>query len=300
MDMSTKATTSRLGQYLTLLRPQDWIKNGFVFVGILFANVWRQADMFQRVLLVFIAFSLTASGVYIFNDLFDRDQDRTHPTKKNRPLAAESVASSTATALMIVLWLAGLGIGLVVGRNALLILLTYIGINVAYSIGLKHVVVLDVFVIAAGFMLRILAGTVGVGIPPSQWLLLCGLMMALFLGFSKRRAELYALTDDNIAHRRVLHSYHPVILDKMIVVTAACVILTYSLYTMNPVTIQTHKTDALIYTVPFVMYGIFRYMYSLHKHSAGTEPSREIFRDPHVLLSILGWLLVTVWLISRT
>jgi len=300
MDMSTKATTSRLGQYLTLLRPQDWIKNGFVFVGILFANVWRQADMFQRVLLVFIAFSLTASGVYIFNDLFDRDQDRTHPTKKNRPLAAESVASSTATALMIVLWLAGLGIGLVVGRNALLILLTYIGANVAYSVGLKHAVGLDVFVIAAGFMLRILAGTVGVGIPPSQWLLLCGLMMALFLGFSKRRAELYALTDDNIAHRRVLHSYHPVILDKMIVVTAACVILTYSLYTMNPVTIQTHKTDALIYTVPFVMYGIFRYMYSLHKHSAGTEPSREIFRDPHVLLSILGWLLVTVWLISRT
>jgi 4-hydroxybenzoate polyprenyltransferase len=201
--------------------------------------------------------------------------------------------------VLVLLWLGGLTLGGWVGRNVLLILLIYVLINVAYSLGLKHVVVLDVFVIASGFMLRILAGTAGIDIPPSQWLLLCGLMIALFLGFSKRRAELYASVGDK-THRRVLNNYQPVILDKMIVITATCVILTYSLYTMNPITIQTHKTDALIYTVPFVMYGIFRYMYSLHNQSGGTEPSREIFRDPHVLFSIVGWLAVTLWLISRT
>lgn len=291
--------TNALREYLRLLRPQEWVKSGFVFVGVLFANVWRQPEMLKQVGLLAIAFSVTASGVYIFNDLFDREQDRAHPKKSLRPLAARTVSSRAAIILLAMLWLGGMSLGAWVGRNVLLILLIYVVVNVAYSLGLKHVVVLDVFVIASGFMLRILAGTSGIGIPPSQWLLLCGLMMALFLGFSKRRAELYASADDK-THRRVLHNYQPVILDKMIVITATCVVLTYSLYTMNPITIQTHKTDALIYTVPFVMYGIFRYMYSLHKQGGGTEPSREIFRDPHVLFSIVGWLLITLWLISRT
>ncbi len=268
-------------------------------MGVLFANVWRQPEMLAQVLIVAVAFSLTASGVYIFNDLLDREQDLAHPKKKSRPLAARTISFSAALILLVLIWAVGLALGAFVGSRVLLILLVYVLINVAYSLGLKHVVILDVFVIAAGFMLRILAGTIGIGIPPSQWLLLCGLMIALFLGFSKRRAELYASAEDR-THRRVLDNYQPVILDKMIVLTATCVILTYSLYTMNPITIQTHKTDALIYTVPFVMYGIFRYMYSLHNQSAGTEPAREIFRDPHVLLSIVGWLVVTLWLISGT
>jgi len=163
---------------------------------------------------------------------------------------------------------------------------------------LKHVVLLDVFIIAGGFMLRILAGTTGVGIAPSQWLLLCGLMIALFLGFAKRRAELYNLRDDETAHRKVLNNYQPVLLDKMIVVTATCVILSYSLYTMSPATIATHKTDQLIYTVPFVMYGIFRYIYALHSHNTGSDPAQEVFRDPHILASVVGWLILTLWLIS--
>lgn len=298
--MEQKRRTNLLAQVWKLIRPIEWIKNGFVFLGILFANVWRQPEMLLQVSAVAVAFSLTASGAYIFNDFWDREQDRGHPKKQHRPLAAGTISTSWALGLMVLFWIAGLGIGVWVGTKTVLILLTYIFINVAYSLGLKHVPVLDVFVIASGFMLRILAGTTGVGIPPSQWLLLCGLMMALFLGFSKRRAELYASSAGNLAHRRVLNSYQPVILDKMIVLTATCVILTYSLYTMSPLTIQTHKTDALIYTVPFVMYGMFRYMYSLHNQTGGSEPAREIFRDPHVLLSIVGWLVVTLWLISRT
>lgn len=283
---------------LSLMRPRQWVKSGFVFVGILFANAWRQTQTLERVLVVAVAFSLVASGVYIFNDLFDRQRDLQHPQKKHRPLASKRISISTAILFLIILWIAGLALGFIVAVKVFFILMLYISINLGYSLGLKHVVLLDIFIIAGGFMLRILAGTSGIGIAPSQWLLICGLMTALFLGFAKRRAELYALSEENSEHRRVLKNYQPVLLDKMIVVTATCVILTYSLYTMSPVTIQTHHTDALIYTVPFVMYAIFRYIFSLHNHRTGTDPAQEIFRDPHILVSIAGWLLLTLWLIS--
>jgi 4-hydroxybenzoate polyprenyltransferase len=281
-----------------LIRPRQWVKSSFVFTGILFANAWRQPQLRWQVLLTAVAFSLTASGVYIINDLLDKESDLNHPRKRHRPLAAGVVSSAAAVSLLVVLVAGALVLGLFVSGKVLLILSIYLLANIAYSIHLKHVVVLDVFIIASGFMLRILAGTVGVGIAPSQWLLLCGLMMALFLGFAKRRAELYSLTGDGPSHRKVLTHYQPVLLDNMIVVTAACVILTYSLYTMNPATIQVHHTESLIYTVPFVIYGIFRYIYSLHRQTTGSDPALQIFRDPHLLLAITGWLIVTLWLIS--
>jgi 4-hydroxybenzoate polyprenyltransferase len=285
-------------EHWRLLRPRQWVKNSFVFAGYLFANAWREPHMTQRVIITAISFSLAASGVYIINDLLDRQLDANHPRKKLRPLAAKTVTVGAAAAILLVVIIAAIGLSFLVSAKLLAIVSLYVVINVAYSIHLKHVVILDVFIIAAGFMLRILAGTIGVGIPPSKWLLLCGLMMALFLGFAKRRAELYAATSDGPIHRKVLGHYSPVLLDNMIVVTATCVILTYSLYTMSPDTIQIHHTDSLIYTAPFVIYGIFRYIYSLHKQQAGSEPANEIFRDPHILISILGWLVVTLWLIS--
>jgi len=281
-----------------LMRPRQWVKNSFVFTGILFANAWRQPQLRLHVLLTAAAFSLTASGVYIINDLLDRESDLNHPRKKHRPLAAGTVTVSAAVPMMVVLIAGAVVLGFFVSVKVLLILALYVLINIAYSLGLKHVVILDVFIIAAGFMLRILAGTVGVGIAPSQWLLLCGLMMALFLGFAKRRAEIYALSGDGPTHRKVLGLYQPVLLDNMIVVTATCVILTYSLYTMNPATIQFHHTESLIYTVPFVIYGIFRYIYSLHQQTVGSDPALQIFRDPHLVLAIGGWLIVTLWLIG--
>lgn len=281
-----------------LMRPRQWVKNGFVLMGVLFANAWHDPKVVKNVLLVVAAFSLVASGVYVINDFMDRERDAAHPKKKNRPLAAKTVSFGTALSLLAVLWLAGFTLGSLVSWRVLLILSIYVAINLGYSLGLKHVVLLDVFIIAGGFMLRILAGTTGIGIAPSQWLLLCGLMVALFLGFAKRRAELYALSGGDTNHRKVLENYQPVLLDKMIVITATCVILTYSLYTMSEKTIQTHRTESLIYTVPFVMYGIFRYLYSLHKRSTGTDPALELFRDPHILFAIMGWLLLTLWLIT--
>jgi 4-hydroxybenzoate polyprenyltransferase len=281
-----------------LLRPRQWIKNGFVLVGILFANAWRNPPLLGRVLLATAAFSLVASGVYIFNDLFDLEEDRSHASKRNRPLAAGLVSAGNAVILMIVLWILAFALALLVSRTVLGILLLYIALNVAYTLRLKDIVLLDVFIIASGFMLRILAGTVGVSIRPSQWLLLCGLMLALFLGFTKRRAELYATAANGEgAQRKVLSHYQSLLLDKMIVITATCVILTYSLYTMSPVTVQAHRTESLIYTVPFVIYGIFRYIYSLHTRATGSDPSQEILRDPHIIFSVAGWLVITVWLI---
>lgn len=284
--------------YWRLMRPRQWVKNAFVFTGILFANAWRQPLLRANVLLTAVAFSLMASGVYVINDLLDKESDLNHPRKRHRPLAAGTVSSGAASALMIALVLAALVLCLLVATKVLALLSIYLLANIAYSLRLKHVVILDVFIIASGFMLRILAGTVGVGIAPSQWLLLCGLMMALFLGFAKRRAELYALTGDGPTHRKVLSHYQPVLLDNMIVITATCVILSYSLYTLSPATIQFHHTESLIYTVPFVIYGIFRYIYSLHQQMVGSDPALQIFRDPHLLLAIAGWLIVTLWLIS--
>jgi len=289
---------NRLVDLLRLIRPRQWVKSFFVLTGILFANAWHDKQLLINALLATAAFSLLASAVYIINDLTDRAHDSTHPTKKLRPLASNTVSATAAVVLMIVLLASSLSLGLFASIAVTIILLIYLTLNIAYSLYLKHVVILDVFIIASGFMLRILAGTIGIGIAPSQWLILCGLMMALFLGFAKRRAELYSMREDGATHRRVLGLYQPVLLDELTVVTATCVIITYSLYTMSPATIRAHHTESLIYTVPFVMYGIFRYLYSLHRQTAGTDPALQIFRDPHLLIAIVGWLIVTLWLIS--
>jgi 4-hydroxybenzoate polyprenyltransferase len=283
---------------LRLMRPRQWIKNGFVFAGLLFGHAWHDPLLVYRVVVAALAFSLVSSCVYIINDIADRERDRYHPAKRNRPLASGAVSAGPAAVLAALLGTAAAALAQWVSPTVLFIVLGYWGMNLAYSFGLKHVVILDVFIIAAGFMLRILAGTVGVGIPPSQWLLLCGLMVTLFLGFTKRRAEIISLARDRKTHRKVLEHYSPVLLDKMIGITAAGVIMSYSLYTMSPQTVRTHGTPYLIYTVPFVMYGIFRYIYLLHHQSGGGDPSRDLLGDPHLLAVTAAWLAAILWLIA--
>jgi len=285
-------------ELLRLMRPYQWVKNAFVFIGLLFGHAWQDAHLVTQVVIAFVAFCLVSSAIYTINDIVDLEQDRRHPKKSRRPLSSGSVPVSAAIVLAVLLGVLGFGFAYFSSPTVLVILAGYALMNIAYSFRLKHVVILDVFIIATGFMLRILAGTLGVGIPPSQWLLLCGLMVTLFLGFTKRRAEIIALTDDKTAHRRVLEHYSPVLLDKMIGITAAGLIMSYSLYTMNPDTIRIHNTPNLIYTVPFVMYGVFRYIYLLHHQSGGGDPSRDLARDRHMLIVVGGWLLATVWLIA--
>jgi 4-hydroxybenzoate polyprenyltransferase len=180
----------------------------------------------------------------------------------------------------------------------LALLAGYAAMNAAYTFALKSVVILDVFVIAAGFILRILAGTLGIGIAPSQWLLVCSLFLTLFLGFTKRRSELLSVGEDFLIHRKALLHYNAQLLDKMIGVCAAAALMSYSLYTMSPATVQAHGTENLIYTIPLVAYGMFRYLYLLHAQHAGADTSRELARDPHLAATLAAWTALTAALIA--
>lgn len=279
-----------------LMRPGQWVKNSFVLVGILFSENWNRSDMLLKTLIAILAFCFISSAVYILNDFLDRERDRLHPVKCNRPLAAERVTPTAAGFLFLLCLGIGLGLGLTVSHIAVGILLFYVVQNLVYSQGLKQMVILDVFLIALGFMLRILMGTWGVGIAPSPWLLLCGLMVALFMGFGKRWAEIDSLAAGAGAHRPVLENYSPELLNQLLGITAAAVILTYSLYTVDPNTVLLHHTTNLVYTVPFVIYGVFRYLYLIHMGKGG-DPTKLVSRDVHIIIAVLSWLVSVVWIL---
>lgn len=287
-----------LRPYLKLLRPHQWVKSGFVLVGLLFGHAWQDAQLVRQVLLAVAAFSLAASTIYVLNDLADRDQDRLHPEKRHRPLASGAVNVLQALLLAGACLFAALMLALAASPAVLAIVVGYLLLNVGYTLGLKHVVLLDVFIISAGFMLRILAGTLGVGIVPSHWLLLCGLMVTLFLGFAKRHAEIAAMAGRGGSHRQVLDDYDAALLDKLIGISAAGAIINYSLYTVSPETVAMHGTTHLIYTVPFVVYGIFRYLFLLHRRGGGGDPAAALLRDPHLIVASAGWLTTVLWLLG--
>ena len=269
-----------------------------MFVGLIFGHAFTVPALVLSALLAAVAFSLTASAVYILNDYTDRERDRVHPKKRHRPLASGRVTPAAALALATALAAAGGCLAFAAAPAVLALVATYAAMNLAYSFGLKNVVILDVFIIAAGFILRILAGTLGIGIPPSQWLLVCSLLLTLFLGFTKRRSELLSITSDFVTHRKALLHYNAALLDKLIGICAAGAMMSYSLYTMAPETARLHGTTELIYTIPFVIYGMFRYLYLLHARHAGADTSRDLAKDPHLLAAVLGWGAATVYLIS--
>lgn len=287
---------------IQLLRPHQWVKNGFVLIGLLFGHAWSNPDMRAQAFAAFVAFCLISSAVYVMNDIVDRDADRQHPEKRNRPLASGKVSIGAAVMVATLCLIAGLGLAFglfgVPASLAPWIFIAYVLINIGYSMGLKHVVILDVFIIAAGFMLRILAGTLGLGIQPSHWLVLCGLMLTLFLGFAKRRAEAEVHAIGKMPHRRVLESYSVPMLDQFITLTGGATVIAYSLYTVSEETIALHGTPWLIATVPCVLYGLLRYLYRLHRAGGGGDPARELLNDPH-LIGVFGlWLLLVIWLLA--
>ncbi|KAA8981273.1 decaprenyl-phosphate phosphoribosyltransferase [Halospina sp. K52047b] len=287
---------------IKLLRPHQYLKNGFVLIGPLFAHQWDAVTLTQAGL-AFLAFCAMASAVYVLNDLLDVEADRAHPTKCKRPLPSGDMTTGSARGLLGVLVAISMVLSWLVSGWVLGFTMAYLLLNVVYSWRLKHVVILDVFLISAGFMLRIFAGTIGLGIAPSAWLLLCGLMVTLFLGFSKRRAELLVLENseadyDSAVTRRVLDDYSPVMLEQFIAVTAACTVLSYGLYTVSPQTIELHGTPNLIYTVPFVVYGIFRYLFLLHQHSKGNDTARDLLTDWHMILAAFTWFGATLWVLA--
>ena len=271
---------------IRLMRPHQWLKNAFVFAGLAFGHAWRDGPTISRVLLAFAAFCCVSSMVYIMNDWQDRASDALHPEKRHRPLASGTVPGWAALALAGLLLAAGLALA---GGNRLLLLLlgVYVLLNLAYSWRLKQVPVVDVSIIAAGFMLRLLAGTVAVGIPPSRWLLLTGIFMALFLGFSKRRAETF---HNQASQRPVLAHYTPALLDTFMAVTMTATLTTYSLFATSPEA-QLQHGERLLYTVPVVIFGMLRYAYQVHR-GRGEDVARDLVRDPWILGSGVLWLVI--------
>ena len=290
--------SKRINDLIRLLRPYQWVKNGFVFAGFLFVEGWHDPTLTLRVVAAAGAFSWVASSVYILNDLGDRERDRRHPQKRLRPLAAGTISPAAALSLMGVTLVGGLALGYWVSSGTFLLLSVYLILNALYTKWLKRVVILDVFVLASGFFLRILVGTLGVGIPPSKWLLLCGIMLALFLGFGKRQAELMEMRSTGQAGREVLGQYSDKILESMLTTTSGAVLVTYALYTVDESTVLQHHTEALIYTVPIVAYGLFRYLYLLHQHEMGQDSSRELFTDGHLVGTLLVWLAAVLLILS--
>ena len=297
-------TLKNISPLLQLMRPYQWSKNVFVFSGILFGEHLMSLSMVIEAIVVFIAFSLVSSAVYILNDYADLEQDRAHLVKRHRPLASGEVSERHA----FILLLTCLGSGLLLATllsffaelpyTVLALLSIYFLINVAYSFRLKDIIILDVFTIASGFMLRLLAGTEGLNISASNWLLLCGIMTALFIAFVKRRSELFEYhSNPSDKPKEVLKQYSPQALDIFIVITATSIVLSYSLYTMAPATAKVHGTEKLIYTVPVVAYGIFRYLHLLYTKAIGSDPARDLFQDTHMLLTGLVWILTTLVII---
>ena len=291
LPMPSPAPPALIKPLFKLLRPHQWVKNGFVFAGLLFSQRWSDAAIVQNVIHAFAAFCLASSLVYVFNDWRDRQLDALHPTKKNRPFASGALAPPAGLALGLLLLVST---GLLAWGNAVLfgLLGSYWLLNLAYSLKLKTVPVVDVFIIASGFMLRLLAGTVAVGIAPSQWLLLTGMFVALFLGFAKRKAETFQAPS---SQRAVLAHYTPPLLDTLMAVTMTATLMSYSLFAISSES-QARHGERLMVTIPLVVFGMLRYTYQVSR-GRGEDVARDLLRDPWIVVTGISW--VGFFVLSR-
>lgn len=287
-----------LSDLIRLLRPKQWIKNVFVFTGVIFSGMLLNPEMLINAIVSAISFCFASSCIYIFNDIIDIESDKQHPTKQFRPLACGKIQLKQALVICLICGVFSLLISLLYVPMCALFIISYILLNIAYSLRLKEIVIIDVFCIALGFMLRIFAGTLGIGIMPSNWLLLCGLMITLFLGFAKRRAEMIQLKNNQGQQRKVLTHYSSELLDELTAICATSVIIGYSLYTVSKETIELHHTENLMLTVPFVAYAMFRYLFLLHRGKGCGDPTNDLTHDKHIMISVLLWASVTIYLVN--
>jgi 4-hydroxybenzoate polyprenyltransferase len=286
---ATVAPGSVAASLLRSLRPAQWTKNLVIFAGLIFGQRLLHPDAVVDACAASAIFCVLSGVVYLVNDVRDRDADRRHPLKSQRPIAQGALPVSTALTAASGLGAVALGAAFALGRSFGLVASGYVLLLVLYSFTMKHVVILDVLTIALGFVLRAIAGAFAVGVPFSSWLLLCTLLGALFLGLSKRRAELVSLGDAAVPHRRSLAEYSPYLLDQMIGVVTASTVLAYAFYTISPDTTQKFGTDHLIFTVPFPLYGIFRYLYLVHQRQGGGNPADALLNDRPLLICIALW-----------
>ncbi|KPL19180.1 MAG: phosphoribose diphosphate--decaprenyl-phosphate phosphoribosyltransferase [candidate division Zixibacteria bacterium SM23_81] len=278
------------------LRPTQWVKNLFLFAALIFSQNLAVLSKSLRVCWGFVLFCALASSTYLINDLFDLQKDQKHPIKSRRPLASGRLSRSQAVLIAVFLGAISLGFSFKLHTQFGMLALAYFLMNFAYSAFLKHVIILDVMLLAFGFVLRAVAGAVVIEVEISSWLLICTILIALFLALSKRRHELVIMAEGSQDHRKVLGEYSPYFLDQMIGVVTASTLMSYMLYTLSPEVIRKLETANLKFTIPFVLYGIFRYLYLVHQQSKGGSPTKVLLTDKPLMLNILLWF-VAIWVI---
>ena len=283
---------------LLSLRPEQWTKNLIVFAALIFGQRLLDPAAVGRSLAAFFIFCALSGVVYLMNDLSDRDADRLHPLKRRRPIAAGDVSPTLAVTAAALIGASALAAAFWLGSTFGWIAATYVALFAGYSRVLKHVVILDVLTIAIGFVLRAAAGAAAIAVPMSQWLLVCTILLALFLGLSKRRHELTLLASSATGHRKILEEYNPYLLDQMIGVVTASTLVAYIIYCTSPETTEKFGTTNLVLTTPFPIYGIFRYLYLVHQKGVGS-PSEVLLMDRPLVACIALWALAVIAIIYR-
>ena len=282
---------------LSAMRPVQWTKNIFVLAPLVFAQALVEATSVQRAAWAFVAFCFASSAVYLVNDIRDREEDRRHPLKRNRPFAAGTVPISLGVITAAALATGSLLIANQLNRSTALVVALYLFLNLLYSSGLKRVVILDVLIISLGFVLRVLGGGEAIGVEVSAWLLMCTVFVSLLLALSKRRHELILLADEAADQRQVLGQYSAAFLDQMVNVVTASSVLSYALYAVAPETIERFGGRGLAYTLPFVLFGVFRYLFLIYQRKTRRNPTEALLRDLPFLVNMALWASAVLWIV---
>jgi len=289
--LAIKLCENGLKQILISMRPKQWTKNMILFAPLIFSRNLFDTQSLLKIMEAFILFTLLCGAVYIFNDIIDIEKDRCHPKKSQRPLAAGKLSPRNAIIASLLIGITSLAFSLFLNIRFGMAVLSYLILQFAYTFSLKHIIILDVFSVAAGFVLRVLAGAMVIDVPVSTWLVVCTMLLALFLSFCKRRHELINLEMEAVNHRKSLKDYSAYLLDQMIAVVTASTLISYALYTMSEETVKKFGTTDLKYTIPLVLFGIFRYLYLIHQKDEGGNPESIILKDKPMMLNILFYVM---------
>ncbi len=287
----------KLSALVKLMRPQQYIKNLFIFLPLFFALKITDTELLGNAFIAFIAFSLTASAIYTLNDYYDIEEDKEHPKKKSRPLASGAISKSQAIIIMVVLGLAGFALMATLSLKAVGILATYVAMNIAYSLYLKHIAILDVTIIAIGFVLRLFIGSAVTGIHLSMWIVIMTFLLALFMALAKRRDDVLIYLDTGKKMRKVIDGYNLQFLDIAMAIMASVVIVAYTIYTTSAEVVARTHSEYLYLTALFVILGILRYLQVTFVLKDSGSPTKIVLKDRFMQLTLIGWVLIFAWIL---
>jgi len=287
----------QLSSIIKLMRPYQYVKNLFIFLPLFFALQITNIDLLTNAFIAFVAFSLSASAIYALNDYYDIEEDKQHPKKKNRPLAFGAISKSQAVIIMIVLASVGFSLMATLSLNAVIILTSYVAINIAYSFYLKHIAILDVTIIAIGFVLRLFVGSSVTGIQLSMWIVIMTFLLALFMALAKRRDDVFIFLETGKKMRKVVDGYNLQFLDTAMAIMAAVVIVAYTIYTTSVEVVERFHSQYLYLTALFVILGIMRYLQIVFVYLDSGSPARIVLKDHFIQTTIAAWIISFTWIL---